>query len=339
MTRRLVLIGAAVVGLATAAGCGNDHSVTVEPRNEPPAAKPASSNGVLVLAQFDDGVGLVGQRSSERIWTEPKAVAALDGSAVFSIRHDGSEKLVRVNPRTGALLSSWPLRTGLSISAVAPEGRWVALTDHAGYAKRPAKTSTELVVFDPEAGSESHRLTLKGDLRPEAFSVDGKLLFALDNRGDHYRVQTIELATRDRYDTSDRDKTLPPEDMHGAAVRGVMSVDRTLLATLYRNPADGDEPAFVHVLDLEHGWSYCADLPPPFGTGPAGGDVIELSATNTVIVASTHASRVAEIHIANVHTPGNSPVPVEFRDGSITPQGAALRSLPGFEHVIAVLAA
>ena len=39
-----------------------------------------------------------------------------------------------------------------------------------------------------------------------------------------------------RYDTTDRDKTLEPEDMHGATVRGVLSTDRTLLATLYRNP-------------------------------------------------------------------------------------------------------
>ncbi len=111
-----------------------------------------------------------------------------------------------------------------------------------------------------------------GDLRPEAFSVDGQLVFALDYRGDHYRVQTIDLATGDRYDTSDRDKTLPPEDMNGAAVRGVLSADRTLLATLYRNPGDADEPAFVHVLDLQNGWSYCADLPPPFGTGAVGSD-------------------------------------------------------------------
>jgi len=58
--------------------------------------------------------------------------------------------------------------------------------------------------------------------------------------------------------------------MHGHPVHGVLSADHTLLATLYRDPSDDDEPAFVHVLDLSHGWSFCADLPAPFGTGPAG---------------------------------------------------------------------
>ena len=134
---------------------------------------------------------------------------------------------------------------------------------------RKAVRRRPVVVFDTSTGTDAAPLTLTGDVQPEAFSIDGSLVFALNYVGDHYRVQTIELATGERYDTNDRDK-VPPEDMHGQAVHGVMSKDRTLLATLYRNPGDADEPAFVHVLDLQHGWSYCADLPAPFGTGPPG---------------------------------------------------------------------
>jgi hypothetical protein len=194
-------------------------------------------------------------------------------------------------------------------------------------------------VTDTKAGRETYRVVLHGDLRPEAFSVDGDRIFALDYRGDHYRVQTIELSTGLRYDTNGRDKTIAPEDMHGASVRGVMSADRTLLATLYRNPGNVMEPAFVHVLDLEYGWSYCADLPRPFGTGPRGSDVIELTPTNTVVVASLQASRVAEIHIDEVHTPGATPVAVEYRNGTVAPDGSGFRSTPGFGHVIAAIPA
>jgi hypothetical protein len=245
--------------------------------------------------------------------TSPTTVAALDGSAAFSIR---DSHLVRIDPGTNAELASWPLPGGVtSIHAVAPAGRWVALTDRpSGYDPSQQRASTELVVFDARAGTEAHRIALRGDLQPEAFSVDGTLVFALDYRGDHYRVQTITLATGERADTSNRDKTLQREDMTGTSVRGVLNADHTLLATLYRNTGNAGEPAFVHILDLEHAWAYCADLPQPFGTGPPGSDRIELTRADTVIVTTTQASRVAEIHIDEVHDPSAKPVTVDYRD-------------------------
>src|SRR5207244_476857 len=118
-------------------------------------------------------------------------------------------------------------------------------------------------------------------------------------------------------DTSNRDKTLDREDMHGTTVRGVLNADRTVLATLYRDPTDAAEPAFVHILDLVHGWAYCADLPAPFGTGPPGSDRIELTPADTVIVTTTQASRIAEIHIDEVHTPTSVPITVKISDGSV----------------------
>ena len=291
-----------------------------------------------MLAQFDNGIGAVSTEASAPIWFEPGAVAALDGSAVFSIRHDGpggGDRLARLDPRNGSVSSSWPLPRGLSVHAVAPAGRWVALTDRRpGYGSQ-GRASTEVVVFDPRVSAEVHRMPLAGDVQPEAFSLDGARMFALDYHGDHYRVQTIEFRTGQRSDTSDRDKTLA-EDMHGQSVRGVLSADRTLLATLYRNPGDADEPAFVHVLDLKNSWSYCADLPAPFGTGPAGTDAIELTPTGTVVVAATQVQRLAEIRIDTVHTPG-IPVPVEFRSGTITPANPVFEALPGFAHLIAPL--
>jgi hypothetical protein len=337
MTPRALAIGTAVLGLTIASGCGSGSGATSAVK----IANPVHLTTPAVLAEFDNGIGAVSAESPLPLWQEPDAVAALDGSAVFSIRHDeGGERLVGIDRRSGVATSSWPLRrSGLSISAVAPAGRWVALTDRRhGYGSQ-GRAVTEVVVFDPRAGREVHQMVLTGDVQPEAFSVDGTLLFALDYRGDHYRVQTIELRTGDRYDTSDRDKTVAAEDMHGQSVRGVMSADRTLLATLYRNPGNVHEPAFVHVLDLQHGWSYCADLPQPFGTGPSGTDAIELTPAHTVVVAATKSGRLAEIHIDAVHTPGDTPVPVAFRNGTITPAGTTFLSMPGFDYVIATLPA
>ena len=41
--------------------------------------------------------------------------------------------------------------------------------------------------------------------------------------------------------------------MTGHRVRGVLSEDRQLLATLYQDPGNAEEPAFVHVLGLRYG--------------------------------------------------------------------------------------
>jgi hypothetical protein len=333
-------IGAVVLGLATLGGCAAGKRVATDsPRGASPtvSTRPLGPVKGLVLAQFATGVGAAAPERSAPIWHDPAAVSAIDGSAVFSVRRGGSDRLVRIDRQTGAAVSTWPLSSGLSVSAVAPEGRWVALTNRHPAKATGAGGSTTIVVFDPEVGFEVRRMVLAGDVRPEAFSVDGKMIFALDYRGDHYRVQTIEVSTHRRFDTSDRDKTIEAEDMHGAAIRGVLSADGTLLATLYRNPGNLEEPAFVHVLDLEHGWSYCADLPKPFGTGPPGTDVIALTPANTVVVAANQSSRVAEIRIEQVHTPGNTPVDVEYRGGTVASDGSAFRSTPGFGHVIAAI--
>jgi hypothetical protein len=336
MTRRLT-VPAVLLGLLAATACSS-HSRPSSARTRVQVASPADVPPRLVLARFDDGIGALSTAATSAVWKEPDAVAALDGSAVFSVRHGDVDRLVRIDERFGDVTESWIVPSGLSISAVAPEGRWIALTDgQPGY--EPARVATKLVVFDTAAGAVTRQLLLAGDVEPEAFSVDGKLVFALAYHSDHYRVQTIDLATGARDDTSDRDKRNPAEDMHGHAIRGVLSTGRTLLATLYRNPGDAEEPAFVHVLDLEHAWSYCADLPKPFGTGGPGTDVIELTPSDTVEVGATEGHRVAEIHIDEVRTPGDKPVKVAFRDGSIAATAADYSSVPGFLYVIAPLAA
>ena len=338
MATRALIIGTALLTLTAVGGCASSKPAATRAVK---VVDPAPPGAPVLLAQFDTGVGAVSTTSPSPIWLEAGAVSAFDGSAVFSIRKGavgGVDQLVRLDAKSGEVAQTWPLPPGVvSISAVAPGGLWIALTNReAGYASQ-GRASTELVVFNPSTGMETYRHKLSGDVQPEAFSADGTLIFALNHFVDHYRVQTLFLKTGERYDTSDRDKGVPAEDMHGQAVHGVMSDDRSLLATLYRNPGDKAEPAFVHVLDLQHGWSYCADLPAPFGTNPTGSDLIELSPRDTVVVAATQAQRLAEIQIDAVLTPGNDPVPIAFRNGTITPIGAEFQSMPGFDYAIATL--
>jgi hypothetical protein len=333
MTRRTPVTIIASLLLAFAAGCGSSAHTSTEAIN---VVGPPAPVGPLQLAVFDDGVGAVATGRTAPVWREAGAVAALDGSIVFSIRDDSGNsnpRLVRLDRRTGRENAAAPVPTGFTIAAVAPGGKWIALTDRrAGYGNQ-GRAHTTLAIFDTTAGEVSHLLNLPGDVQPEAFSTDGSLVFALHYFPDHYRVQTIAVDGTMLSDTFARDKT-PAEDMHGNPIHGVLNADHTLLATLYRDPTSDDEPAFVHVLDLEHGWSYCADLPAPFGTGPPGDDTIRLAPDDVVEVAATRANRIAAIHIDAVHEPMTE-VPVTYRDGAIASPPAEFSALTGFEYVIA----
>jgi hypothetical protein len=334
MTRRTALCLTAIV-LAVGAGCGSQPGVSAPPTTAEPAPV-----GPLVLAQFDQGVGALPAGSDDPQWADPSAVAALDGSAVFSVRRSSAgDELARLDPKTGDVTASWPLPAGtVSIGAVSPGGRWIALTDgEPEYTERAPRPATRLVVFNAATGAATRRFDLTGDVIPEAFSVDGRFLFVLENRGDHYGVQTLDLVTSERFDTNTRDKDILREVMYGTAVRGVLSADGTLLATLYRNPNGKGEPAFVHILDLKNAWAYCADLVKPFGTGPEGSDRIELTAAGTVLVTALNAGRVAEIHIDEVHRPTAEPVTIEYRDETVTPSTSELGGPSGYGYVIATL--
>src|SRR5262245_55346017 len=119
MMRRTIIGTTAAV--LTLAACG----VRPDAASAPPTTREPAPTGPLVLAQFDRGVGAVPAGSDDPRWADPSAVAALDGSAVFSIRRsaDGAE-LARLDPDTGAPISSWPLPSGMaSIGAVAPGAR------------------------------------------------------------------------------------------------------------------------------------------------------------------------------------------------------------------------
>ncbi|MDQ1535141.1 MAG: hypothetical protein QOF28_2902, partial [Actinomycetota bacterium] len=190
-------IGAVMLGLVAAGGCATSETVATG------STRAAGRPRALVLAQLANGVGAVLPGVAAPIWSDPAAVAAVDGSGVFSVRRAAPGRLARLDRRSGAVVSSWPVAKGLFVTAVAPDGRWVALTDRRPGYDRSAGAFTELVVFDPVAGHESRRLTLSGNVQPEAFSVDGRLAFALHYLGDHYRVQTIELSTGRQSDTSD----------------------------------------------------------------------------------------------------------------------------------------
>ena len=211
-------------------------------------------------------------------------------------------------------------------------------TANRDYLTEPPRPSTRLVVFDTAAGAETRRLDLTGDVRPEAFSVNGELLFVLDYRAITTGVETINLGTSERYETASRDKTAERENMYGTAVRGVLNADRTLLATLYRNPRGAAEPAFVHILDLRNGWAYCADLDDAVRDGTRRQRPDRALADRH---RARHRARTPGASPRSTSTrctqPSDRPVTIEYRDGPTGPSATELGGPSGFGYVIATL--
>jgi hypothetical protein len=232
----------------------------------------------------------------------------------------------------------------VTVGAVAPDGRWVALAG-----PEEGGDATRLVVLTPATGTSQSHL-LRGDILPEVFSMDGASLFAVHRYRTYYRVEIVDVALGAQRDALSREK-VRGDDMRGTGVAAVMSPDRSLLATLYRDAGHlgshpGDHPAgdqghstaFVHVVDLRNNWTYCADLFPPFGQGPAGDDVIVGDGTD-VVVGATAAGAVARIDAAALHdpTPGAA-VPVTVTHGGPVPRWPeGVAATPGFDRVVAVL--
>ena len=324
MRRVHALIG--VIVLAVAA-CG-------QAARTPTAAPPPAPAASTALIRTSAGVGGVVEGAGAIAWSVDHGVAALDGSAVFST--GGAGLLTRNNPHTGETIDSWPIEAEMMPVLVVPGGDHVVLSDRpSDYDSFAApRASTHLQVRSGTTGAVVHDLQITADLEPEAMSLDGQQLFVLDHRGDHYRVQGLDLATGEHHDLIDRDKN-PAEDMRGRAVQGVLSKDRSMLSTLYINPDNAAEPAFVHVLNL-NGWTYCIDLSDEFAQGPARSQSIERTDGDHIVVRAPAINQAARFDLAEMMTGDGTPL-VQVDPTAGTPADAPYRAIPDFEALITIL--
>lgn len=323
----IIIVFLAAAACGTADGTVRTAGTPVSTPDSTPDAIVASAGAPGVLIRTVEGVANAEAGTSEVRWTIPGAVAAIDGSAVFST--NGDDRLVRIDPESGAPIAEWPTDPTLTPVLVEPGGGRVIMSD------RPITTdswtttrdSTRIVVVDTELGDIGPDLRLAGDFEPEAFSVEPGLIFGLAHRGDHYRVQWFNLASGERGDVSDREKN-PGGDMRGHPIHGVLSGDGQMLSTLYVNADDPDDPAFVHVLDLG-GLTYCVDLPADFASGPARSQSLEITDGDVLIARAPAVDRVAEFDLGWLRREAG-PEPARIRDGAGTAVDAVYRDIPGF---------
>jgi hypothetical protein len=308
LTRRTVLQLAGLSAGATALGACAARPGTDSPR---------PTRGDLLFAATTTGLVAIDAVTGKSALPGPAALATADWTRVVTAQPDvKGTRFAAEDPATGQVLIGGTVRDALEPRVVSTDGRLIALATPTGAGAdpyRPAGRSRTTIVVVDGAG-ERARLDLPGNLEPEAFSSDGRLLYVLDylppEKPDRYRVRAVDLASRTLSALWTRDKKpIPPgaeESMRGEGRQAVYDRSRKILFTLYTHQPDhqhtrdligarADKPdvhAFVHSLNLEQGWAFCIDLPGPFGEADAAGHTIALAPSGTELYVASAASGV-----------------------------------------------
>ena len=129
--------------------------------------------------------------------------------------------------------------------------------------------------------------------------------------------------------------------MYGTVVQAALSADRTQLATLYRDATKPGRTAFVHLLFLETGSTFCIDLHEPFAAGGPGADAVEWR--DGLIAVGHRPSNGGEPTMATIDpqgvlaSPPQQHYPADARAESSAPSiPAGVAGTPGFERFVAV---
>ncbi len=202
--------------------------------------------------------------------------------------------------------------TAPEIRITSNDGRYQAfadpLPDGASIYAPGGRTESTIAVRDQLTGT-TRTMTLDRNLEPEAFSPDGRTLFAIDHRPAEapvaYRVSTIDIEAATLTETLGPLKTQLAEEMRGSGRQQVWSPRGDQLYTLYirqyhdhghvepgaaaHDHSANQTAAFVHVLDVATDWALCVDLPEGFGLGPFDTTAIMIDATGTTITVVDHA--------------------------------------------------
>lgn len=253
---------------------------------------------VLVLATAD-GSMVVDTSSGSVLASDPGAVAAPDGSRLYTdVADAGSTTIETVDAASGLLLSATSLDGTLDVRVASLSGHAVALMDSLPPGADPwiptPRARTSIVVADPTGAAAPRRFRLAGNFEPEAFSVDDRRLFLIQylpaEAPTAYRVTFLDLASGDIRPVFGRFNA-PPERMPGLRLRQVFDPVTSQLYTLYSTEpsraANGywekdyagasRDVTFVHVLSLRQGWAYCAGLPRDLWGQPPGAQAMVTS--------------------------------------------------------------
>jgi hypothetical protein len=218
---------------------------------------------------------------------------------------NGTTALRTVDGFDGNAVGDVSLTGTLDVRVVSYRGDLVALSPDARAVngRQPGRASTKLVVASTTGLVPTRTFDLAANIEPEAFSTDGRALFVVQYlppmNPDRYQVRRMDLETGTLMPVPSIDGANQGQ-MPGIARTSVMAPDGRRLYTLYTSEEHGQRYSFVHVLDLQHQWAHCVDLPAAFGTDPDAMSIAIDPAGTRVHVADVAAGKLAAIDTTRV---------------------------------------
>jgi hypothetical protein len=286
----------------------------------------------LLFVEGGGGIRAVVPETGTKSFGVRNATPAPDFSVLYSHRITGDEaSLVTIDATSGDRLAGVDAPAGLEFGVASASGEFVVFTEPHEAGVTPwlpaGKKRTKLVVASPHQAGARRTYNLAGNFEVEAFSTDDRELFLLEYtpamNPSQYRLRRLKLGSG-RVTGIERVKQNAPGEMRGTGRIQSFSPTGNELYTLYTqqgpNYAHGgpidDRPgltyAFVHLLNLDGGWTHCIDLPMPFGTGPVTTHAFALSADGSrLYVADPSSGGVAVIDPVRMHVRNSTTLNLE----------------------------
>ena len=250
-----------------------------------------SGTGLAVLQVSGGGAGAVYSGDGAVPTTDWSTVVRATSQGVVGTRVEG------LDPATGEEAWSLEVPGNYGVTVVSHDGTAAALSPINQIHYSSGRPRTKLIVANGSTG-EMQKYNLEGNLEPEAFSTDLSSLFVISftppRQPTEYQVRRLDL------DSGVVEDVFTPHGelqgtMGGSSRVQTASPDGKRLYTLYTVKGQGEDKAFVHVLDLEMKWAHCIDLPAEFVPSAARSTAMATMPDGTLLVANTSTGELAEI--------------------------------------------
>jgi hypothetical protein len=281
-----LLVGLAVVGAASLAGCGatpaepeSSGAPTVAPTTAAPTVVPPSGSRdawLVVGRRGEAGVEVILASTAETLFELPPGVPDETWGHQLTATTDGTRTTITnlaVQPGFGGwetvIDGAWhlptvglePMPAGVSANvAESPNKATIVLVEDV---PGGAPGTTRFAVVRRESttgGATSSVIELPGSFDYDAISPDGSRLYVVEHLAgepEHrYQVRVVDVATGVLSDKIITDKRTIGQAMAGWPIAQLRRPDG-MVFTLYR----GAEHPFIHALNTVEAWAVCIDLP------------------------------------------------------------------------------
>jgi hypothetical protein len=264
--------------------------------DEAELTRDSAHSGDRLLVRTRSGHSVIDSASPATVARAPRSIVSPDSSQLFAVSGKGrATRVATLDSATGEQLAETSAPSGLRPGVASSNGNLLAFAPPLEPGVTPwlpeGKRRTRIAVVRTDGSQETANYNLRGNFELEGFSTSGRQLFLLEylpaRNPTHYGLRHLQLDTG-RVRSIREAKQNAPGRMRGTGRISAFSPTGHELYTLYTQQGpnyahgaathkSGHTYAFVHLLNLEEGWTHCIDLRAPFGTGSVTTHAIALS--------------------------------------------------------------